>query len=104
MLIFRVLLSLNINVYKGHSHLLNFRGRLLHGVVCCRLKVLLFFFVEIFKQFFRGTHVLERSLIFCSLLFVMMGFQFAPARGSPTSVTDFVMTSQDYIKVEHVRT
>ena len=37
------------------------------------------------------------------LLFVIMGF-FAPARGSPASVSDHVMTSQDYIKVEHVGT
>ena len=28
----------------------------------------------------------------------------APARGRPDSVNDQVMTSKDYIKVEHVRT
>ena len=32
------------------------------------------------------------------------GFELAPARGSTASVGDYVMTSQDYIKVEHVRT
>ena len=38
------------------------------------------------------------------ILFVIMGIYFAPARGSPASVNDYIMTSQDYIKVEHVRT
>ena len=33
-----------------------------------------------------------------------MGFEFAPARGSLARVSDFIMTSQSYITVEHVRT
>ena len=33
-----------------------------------------------------------------------MGFEFSTANGSPASVSDHVMTSQDYIKVEHIRT
>ena len=31
-------------------------------------------------------------------------FENAPARGSPASVSDHAMTSQDYIKVEHAKT
>ena len=34
----------------------------------------------------------------------MMGFEFAPARGSPVSVIDHVMTSKHYKKIEHVGT
>ena len=33
----------------------------------------------------------------------MMGFEFEPARGGSAGVSDRVMTSQDYKKVEHVR-
>ena len=33
-----------------------------------------------------------------------MGFESAPARGIPTSVSDLVMTSRDNIEVEDVRT
>ena len=33
----------------------------------------------------------------------MMGPEIAPARGNPASVFDFVMTSQNYRKVEHVK-
>ena len=36
--------------------------------------------------------------------FGLMGFEFEPARGSPASFSDHVMTSRDYIKVEQVRT
>ena len=32
------------------------------------------------------------------------GFEFAPARGSPVHVSDYVMTSPDYIEVEQIRT
>ena len=41
---------------------------------------------------------------FFVLLFVNMGLYFAPARASLASVSDLVMTSQDYIKVERDRT
>ena len=41
---------------------------------------------------------------FFVLLFVNLGLYFAPARGSPASVSDHVMTSQEYKKIEHVRT
>ena len=37
------------------------------------------------------------------VLFEIMCFEISPAPGSPASVSDHVMTSQDYIKVEHVR-
>ena len=42
--------------------------------------------------------------LFIFLFFYWWGFELAPARGSPASVSDHFMTSQDYIKVEHVRT
>ena len=38
---------------------------------------------------------------FFLLSFIIMGLYFVSARGSPASVSDRVMTSQDYIKVEH---
>ena len=80
---------------------------------CLFFKIGIFWKVEIFVSvlFFRlkssiwfpaRTHVFERSFFFV-LLFVNMWLYFAPARGSPASVSDHVMTSQDYIEVEHVR-
>ena len=41
---------------------------------------------------------------FLCFLLVFKGFEVAPARGSPASVNDHVMTSHACIKVEHVRT
>ena len=41
---------------------------------------------------------------FSVLLKVIMGLYFAPARGIPLSGSEQVMTSQEYIKVEHTRT
>ena len=41
---------------------------------------------------------------FFVLLFVIMGLYVAPARASPASVSDHVMTSQDQVKVDIVRT
>ena len=48
-------------------------------------------------MFSKGTSVFVHLL-------VCMGIYFAPARGSSVSVGDHIMTSKDYIKVEHVRT
>ena len=42
------------------------------------------------------------SFVFCTF-FIMMGFELATARGGSASVSDHVMTSKDYIKVEQVR-
>ena len=50
------------------------------------------------------THVFGKPFVFCTFCLKSGGFEFAPARGSPASVSDHVMTSQDYIKVEQVRT
>ena len=36
-------------------------------------------------------------------MFVLMGFEFMLARGSPSTVNDLVMTSQDYTKIGHIR-
>ena len=50
------------------------------------------------------THVFGKPFVFCTFCLKSWGFEFAPARGSPASVSDHVMTRQDYIKVEQVRT
>ena len=34
------------------------------------------------------------------IFLLLWGIDFAPASGSPASVSDYVMTSQDYIKVK----
>ena len=41
---------------------------------------------------------------FLALSFLMIGFEFGSAWGNPTSVNDHVMTSEDYAKIEHVKT
>ena len=41
---------------------------------------------------------------FCTLCFWWWGFEFEPACGSCASVSDHVMTSKDFIKVQHVST
>ena len=46
----------------------------------------------------------SKGLSFFVLLFVIMGLYFAPTHGSPANVSDHVMISQDYIKVERDRT
>ena len=42
--------------------------------------------------------------IFCTFCLQWLGFDLAPARVITGSISDLVVTSQDYIKVEHVRT
>ena len=44
------------------------------------------------------------SFIFSTFCLYWWGFEFAPARGRPASLSDLIITSQDYIKVEHVKT
>ena len=62
-----------------------------------------FILSDIVKRFFRES-LFRKGLLFLYFLFVMMGFEFAPARGGHVSVSDQVITSQDDIKVEHIRT
>ena len=50
------------------------------------------------------THVFERSFIFCSFCLYWRSFKIEPSRGSPDSVSDHVITREDFIEVEHVRT
>ena len=88
------------------------RRILLHlGTVCSTglfgqcLKCILFFFrLKSSNCFPVKTHVLVMSFIYCTLCLRWLGFEFAPARSSPASVSAHVVTSQVYIKVEHVRT
>ena len=64
----------------------------------------LFFHLKSSNCFPVKTQVFGRSFVFSTFCLWWWGFEFAPARGSSVSVGDHVMTSQDYIKVEHVRT
>ena len=74
-----------------------------HGVVWARLEMYFIFFLS--ENFFPViTHVFGMSLIFCTFCLHWWGFEFAPARGSLASVSDFIVNSQGYITVEHVRT
>ena len=97
---FQVLFSLFLTVvYKGHTHLLFLRAVCSMGF-WSRLKVFLIFFRLKFSNGFHvETHFFRRSFIFCYFCLLLWGIDFAPARGSPASVSDHVMTSQDYIKV-----
>ena len=63
-----------------------------------------FFRLKSSNGFHVETHIFGMSFIFCHFCLKLWGFDFAPARGSPASVSDHFMTSQDYIKVEHVGT
>ena len=82
-----------------------FRSRVFHGVVWSRLKNFYFFHLKSSNGFNVETHFFPKvfHFLFCFCL-LLWGIDFAPARGSPASVSDRVMTSQDCIKVEHVRT
>ena len=62
-----------------------------------------FFSSEIFKRLPTWNPCFRNFLRFLYFL-KWWCFEIAPARGSPVIVTDLVMTSQIYIKVEHVRT
>ena len=64
----------------------------------------LFFFRLKSSNFFPFKPMFSKGPSFFVFLFVIMGLFFAPARGSPASVSDHVKTSQEYINVEHVRT
>ena len=99
MFFFQVLFSLFLTVFKGHVQLLFFRGRVFHGVFWSRLKVFRIFFVWNLQTVFPLKPMFSKDSSFFVLLFVIMGIDFAPARGTPASVSDHVRTSQDYIKV-----
>ena len=99
---FRVLFSLILTAYKGDIQLMALGSWCPIGLF---LKVesdvsVVFFCLKSANCFPIKTHVFGMSFVFFYFLFIMMGFEF----GSDVSVSDFVMTSQDYIKVEHVRT
>ena len=69
-----------------------------------RIMFLLLFFVWNLQIVFPLKPMFSKGPSFFVLLFVIMGLYFVPARGRPASVSDHVMTSQEYLKVEHVRT
>ena len=63
------------------------------------------FFVSNLQTVFPLKPVISEGPSFFVLFVCNDGdLNFSPARGSPASASDHVMTSQDYIKVEHVRT
>ena len=103
---FQVLFSLLLSAHKGDIHLMALGSWCPTGVFGrSREKCFLFFFLLKSSNCFPiKTHVFGMSFIICTLCLKRWGFEFAPARGSPSSVTDLVMTSQDYIEVEHVGT
>ena len=59
---------------------------------------------EIVKRLFGATHVFRRNFTFSSFVFFWWSFEFAPARGRTVSVIYDVITSSDYVKIEHVKT
>ena len=96
------LLSSHLAKFKQfYSQLLHLRAVCVTACLVWARNVLLFFRLK-FSNSFSVKLVFGRSLNFCTFLY-WCGFEFAPASGSSDSVTDLVMTSQDYIKVGHVR-
>ena len=100
MLFFQILFSLILTVYKGRFQLLFL------GAVCSTgfLKGREYCFWSLFRLkssncFPVKTHAFGRSL-FCTFFFVMMGLWVFAVMWYPCCVR----TSQDYIKVEHIRT
>ena len=88
---------------KYGSSFVALRDRVFHGVVWSDLEMC-FFRLKSLNCFPVKTHVFGKPFVFCTFCLKSWGFEFAPARGSPASVIDHVMISQDYIKVEQVRT
>ena len=102
---FQVLFSLILSVHKGRIQLL-FLGAVCFRGLFGQAKSLFYFFFRLKSSngFHVETHIFGRSFIFCHFCLYLLGFEFAPARASPASVSDHVMTCQDYIKVERVGT
>ena len=101
---FQVCFNLFLPAYMVHVQFLPWSLVFLLFFSPCEDRNFGFFWSEIFKRLFDETHVFGRSFNFCYFCLLLWGIDFAPARGSPASVSDHVMTSQDYIKVEKVRT
>ena len=100
MCFFQVLFSSFLTVYEGLIQLFYLGAVHSLGVVWSRLKVFpIFFRLKFSNGFHVETHIFRRSFIFCYFCLILWGFDFAPARGSAASVSDRVMTSQNYIKV-----
>ena len=95
MLFFQVLLSLIFTVYKGHIQLM-YWGSMYSTAFFRKVEnIVSVFCLKSSNCFPLKTHVFGTSFVFC----IMMVFKFSLARDRPASVTDFVMTSQDNIKV-----
>ena len=86
----------------GPNSIVVYWCRVFNWVVWSMPEFTITFLSEIFKRLSRWIPCFRKVLHLLYFLFV--NFQFRPARGSPASVKDHVMTSQIYIKVEHVMT
>ena len=100
---FQVLFSLILTVYKGHIQLL-FLGAVCSMGLFVQAKRLFYFFFRLKSSngFHVETHFFGRSFIFCHFV-CNYGALNLRLRGSHASVSDHVMTSKDYINVEHIR-
>ena len=85
------------------SSIVAFEGRVFNWVVWSRLRSVFFVLSEIVNWFFRES-LFRKALHFFLLFVCNLSLYLAPPCGSPANVSHFVITSQDYIKVEHVRT
>ena len=65
---------------------------------------ILSFWSEIFKLLLGETHVFGSFFYFCTFCLKWWGFEFAPACGSPASVSDHGATNKDFSKVERLHT
>ena len=75
-----------------------------YGVVWTRLEVyIVFYSSEIIKLFCRYIHIFGRSLFFVHFV-CNDGLRNFACMCKPCYVSDQVWTSQDYIKIEYVRT
>ena len=67
-----------------------------------RLNFFYFFFSLNFSNGFQVKAMFSEGPFLCFLL-VFNNFEFVPARGSPVRIGDHVSTSQESLKVEHVK-
>ena len=97
--------SLTLTVYEGHVQLMPL-GSCVRLGFSDRSRTMFLFFLSswIFKLFSRWNPCFRKDLHFLYFCLQSMRLYFAPARGSPVSVRDHVMTSQVYIKVDYAKT
>ena len=102
-LFLQVLFSLILTVYEGCVPLMRL-GSLCSTEIFWKVEnnVSVLFIALNLQTVFCLKPMFLKGPSFFVILFVW-GFEFAPACGSPASVSDHVMTSQNHKKVKHVR-